>query len=110
MLNTRIEYRPIKQIEYNGEWYDAHEVASGIDQMLSYSGEDYDSFDALRDYEIDLPRKLLQAFVADGLINHAIGERMSKRYWVAEGKSEILRNMMMEIYDYMWNKEEIKND
>lgn len=106
MLNTRIEYRPIKQIEYNGEWYDAREVASGIDQMLSYSGEDYDSFDALRDYEIDLPAKLLRAFVADGLINHAIGERMSKRYWVAEGKSEILRNMMMEIYDYMRSKEE----
>ena len=101
MLNTRIEYIPTKQVEYGGEWYNAHEVASGIDQMLSYSGEDYDSFDALRDYEIDLPTKLLQAFVTDGLINHAIGERMSKRYWVANGKSEILRNMMIEIYDYM---------
>ena len=106
MLNTRIEYRPVKQVEYDGEWYDAFNVARGIFEILDDvdCGEDSSWSDGLRRDDIDLPLKLIKAFVANGLLSSSPGERMSTRYRIAEGKRETLRDMAREMYDFCMNR------
>ena len=55
----------------------------------------------MRDYEIDLDHKMLKMLVEDGIINFEIGERMSKRYWIADGKTGSIHDMIEELRDFI---------
>lgn len=39
--------------------------------------------------------------VEDRIIEYEIGERASKRYWIAEGKTGIIRNMVSELQNFV---------
>lgn len=100
-METKIIYEPVPCVKYHNEWFDARNVIDGLYQFLYESPENSSIWDALRDYEIELDSKLLKMLVEDGIIKHEIGERASKRYWIAEGKTNTIKDMIKELRDFI---------
>ena len=44
---------------------------------------------------------MLKMLVEDGIIYFEIGERMSKRYWIADGKTGFIHDMIEELRDFI---------
>lgn len=100
-METKIIYKPIPCVKFHDEWFDARDVINGLYQFLDESPESASVWDALRDYEIELDSKLLKMLVDDGIIHHEIGERASKRYWIAEGKTDTIKDMVIELRNFI---------
>lgn len=100
-METKIIYQPTPCVKFHDEWFDARNVIDGLYQFLGESPEGSSIWDALRDYEIELDSKLLKMLVDDGIIHHEIGERASKRYWIADGKTDTIKDMLIELRNFI---------
>lgn len=100
-METKIIYQPTPCVKFHDEWFDARNVIDGLYQFLGESPEGSSIWDALRDYEIELDSKLLKMLVNDGIIHHEIGERASKRYWIADGKTDTIKDMINELRNFV---------
>ena len=109
-METKIIYQPIPCVKYHNEWFDVRDIINGLYQILDESPESASIWDALRDYEITLDKKILEMFVEDGIIKYEIGERNSRRYWIAEGKTNVIKNMIVELRNFMENYRRLKGE
>ena len=100
-MEKKIISKPIPSVKYHDEWFDARDVIRGLYQFLNDGPEGSDIWNSLRDYEIDIDHKMLKMLVEDGIINFEIGEKMSKRYWIADGKTGFIHDMIEELRDFI---------